>query len=583
MGLVILCLLALFAFLLVLLQSSTQLNFNNAFEKLLNVNLYSFPEKDRVTTYVHRHGVYQCRYSIMLMGVLCITCSSKQTENTQSTSIALCTTNTSASIEGLERLPAPQYRNNIGNSHLSITTQNPGTQRWFDHGINHLHGFWHLEAYRAFKEVIKLDPNCAMGYCGLALCQPGFSGNNKIWEDAINQAVDKSKNTSKFEQAFIEATEVLVKKGIAEAQNPFRSLYKTFPDEPEAIAFAAIMLRQHESEATQQEVKKILEASLKRFPDNVALMHYYIHIMELRPEFAQAKSIATKMINMAPNAPHLLHMPGHLYYLAGEYHKAIETYERALKFETEYHQSEKIPFLANQNYLHNLQFLAVAQAETGNQELTIKTAQRLANLNLQSEIPNEGASLMYHYEGRILPALVYLRYRNWEKAIEVFSIALNKLDKPINNPMVRMYYEVMKLYAQAMKALEANKIDDAVQLGGQLSQLMTQFEKQGLSYQNRPEFKSINETYDIMSMARYELAGWIDNMDVTKPFNDAAWKVAIDLQNAIKYDEPPRLMYPIEESMMRLHLKRGDKQAAKAAQQQALKRRTNSPMILALK
>lgn len=182
MGLVILCLLALLAFLLVLLQSSAQLNFN----KFLRDSFYIWPHKGAVATDVDSRSIYQCSLSIMLTRVLCVTCSPQRVAPLQTTSISLCTSNTSASIEGLELLPAPQYRNNIGNSHLSITTHSSEIQRWFNQRINHLHGFWHLEAYRAFKEVIKLDPNCAMGYYGLALCQSGSSGNNKIREEANN-------------------------------------------------------------------------------------------------------------------------------------------------------------------------------------------------------------------------------------------------------------------------------------------------------------------------------------------------------------------------------------------------------------
>lgn len=83
-------------------------------------------------------------------------------------------------------------------------------------------------------------------------------------------------------------------------------------------------------------------------------MHYYIHVMELRPEFGTAKEIAEKITGIAPNAPHLTHMPGHLYFLGGEYTKAIKAYSAAKKQETDYHVAKKIPFSANQNYIHNL-------------------------------------------------------------------------------------------------------------------------------------------------------------------------------------------------------------------------------------
>lgn len=496
--------------------------------------------------------------------------------------ISLCTA--TASLAGVDELPASEFRKGIGNSHLQITTQSKEAQRWFDQGLNHLHGFWHLEAYRAFKQVIKQDPNCAMGYWGLAMCAPGFSGTESIWKQSINKANTLKTNVSDIEKALIEASTVLVNQGIgSNAVQKFRELYQKYPDEPEAIAFASIVLRQHENETTQQEVKTLLENAIKRFPDNVALMHYYIHVMELRPEFAQAKFIAKKMNQIAPNAPHLTHMPGHLYYLAGEYNKAIEVYEATRKQEKDYHTSNNIPFIANQNYIHNLQFLAVAQAES-NYEAALKTANELANISLKTNIQNEGANMMYAYEGRILPALLYIRYRQYQKAIEYFDQVLNSLDNPIQNQLVKLYFQAMREYAKGMNQLQQATSKEAPPSGAggagmAMTVLMRQFEQLGSQYQNSPEFKSINETYDIMSMARYELAGWIDNLDPSKPFNDVAWKEAISLQNAIKYDEPPRLMYPIEESLARLHRYRKENKLAKNAIMQALKRRPNSKII----
>jgi tetratricopeptide (TPR) repeat protein len=442
-----------------------------------------------------------------------------------------------------------------------------------------LHGFWHLEAYRAFKQVIRLDSTAAMAYWGLAMCAPGFGGQEPVWKQAIERALSLQAGATDFEKALIDASAVLVKSGIEAAQTPFRNLYKKYPKEPEAIAFSAIMLRQHENENTQLEVKKLLEEAMVTFPNYTALMHYYIHVMELRPEFSKAKGIAKQLHKLAPNATHLSHMPGHLHYLAGEYSQAVAVYEKARQQEIAYHAKNKIPFVSNQNYIHNLQFLAVAHAENNDYEAALKTAQELATISFKTEIQNLGAEQMLSYEGLILPALVHIRFRKWEAAIGHLTNLANRLDHPVSNPMVKMYIQVMALYSQAMAAVDQDNVALASQKGGELSQLMAAFEQQGGSKQNTDEFKSINETYDIMSMARYELAGWIDNLNSKQAFNDAAWKEAIALQKLIRYDEPPRLMYPIEESMARLYKKRGETQEMKKAIKLALIRRPHSEVI----
>lgn len=531
-------------------------------------------------------------YQIMVIatvGCLVLNCRTS-TQEKVSKSIPLCNGGV-ASLNSLYKLPTPKEWNNIGNSHLDIHSQKPKAQQWFNQGLNMLHGFWHLEAYRAFQQVIALDNENPMGYWGIALCQPGFGGSNMtVWKNAIQRAYDLRSQATPMQQDLIEATYVLINNGIEAAQMPFRNLYKNFPNEPEAIAFAAIMLRQHENENTQQEVKQLLENAMKQFPENTAFMHYYVHVMELRSEFAKAIPVAEKMKKLAIDAPHLQHMPGHLYYLNGDYQNAANTFGATKIQESAYHKAEKIPFSANQNYVHNLQFLTLAQAELGNYQTAMKTAKEVAYLTLSNEIPNEGTTQLILYEGRILPALLAIRYHNWSDAKQEINFWLYTPDAPIQNNIVKLYLQAMLAYVQGMEAIQrtssnalyAEGINEATKSGAELTQLMQQFKQESLAKQNTSEWKLINKTYDIMSMARYELAGWIDNIDKTKPFNETAWKEAVALQNKIPYDEPPRLMYPIEESLARLHKIRGEKKSFQQAKKQALQRRPKSKTIINL-
>lgn len=530
--------------------------------------------------------LYILTISVFIVLVLsCNTKTKQQDSFIQSTS--LCT---ATPLKGMNNLPIPKRMTGIGNSNLSITSTNKEAQVWFNQGLNHLHGFWHLEAYRAFKEVIKLDSTCAMGYWGIAMCASGFGGDGQIWKGAIEKAMSLKFKTSKLEQALISATFVLITKGIAEAQTPFRELYKTYPNEPDAIAFAAIILRQHEDEHTQLEIKQLLEKSIKRYPNHVGLLHYYIHVMELRPEFKKALPIAERLLNIAPNATHIAHMPGHLYYLDGAYTKAVSIYKTTQAKELAYHKAEKIPLASNQNYIHNLHFLTVAQAELNEYKGAFKTAKELSMLTLSNKIPNAEAEQMLLYEGRILPALVAIRYLHWQDANDEINYWLYTSDARIYNSIVHIYLEAMQAYVQGMEAICSNTgminnemaIQKAIQKGALLTHLIYLFEQESVAYRSSSAFKNINETYDILSMARYELAGWIDNSNPQKPFNETAWKEAINLQNFIKYDEPPRLMYPIEESLARLHSYRGEKKAMLQAIKDALKRRPHSERILAL-
>jgi hypothetical protein len=45
---------------------------------------------------------------------------------------------------------------------------NPAVQKPFERGVALLHSFWYLESLKAFTAVTQADPDCAMGYWGIA-------------------------------------------------------------------------------------------------------------------------------------------------------------------------------------------------------------------------------------------------------------------------------------------------------------------------------------------------------------------------------------------------------------------------------
>jgi len=69
---------------------------------------------------------------------------------------------------------------NLGNYSRQITTSVEAAQVWFNRGLIWCYGFNQEEAVRCFEKVIELDPDCAMGYWGIAYAAGPFY--NKPWE-----------------------------------------------------------------------------------------------------------------------------------------------------------------------------------------------------------------------------------------------------------------------------------------------------------------------------------------------------------------------------------------------------------------
>jgi ketosteroid isomerase-like protein len=64
-------------------------------------------------------------------------------------------------------LPAPPLMSGIGTAQIKITTKSELAQKYFNQGLNLLHALWDVEAYRAFREAVRNDENCAMCYWGI--------------------------------------------------------------------------------------------------------------------------------------------------------------------------------------------------------------------------------------------------------------------------------------------------------------------------------------------------------------------------------------------------------------------------------
>ena len=62
---------------------------------------------------------------------------------------------------------APLFTN-LGSHNFPVTVNSKLAQKYFNQGVILAYGFNHEEAFRSFKEVARLDTNCAMAYWGMA-------------------------------------------------------------------------------------------------------------------------------------------------------------------------------------------------------------------------------------------------------------------------------------------------------------------------------------------------------------------------------------------------------------------------------
>src|SRR5215472_6707910 len=202
----------------------------------------------------------------------------------------------------------------IGNLHHPVSTKNAQAQQFFDQGLRLIFAFNHDEAARSFRRAADLDPKLGMAYWGVAETvgpnynDPASDDRFQAAHDAIQKAVELSTRAPANEQAYINAMAKRFpadpkadrRKAAEDYRDAMREVVKNFPDDLDAATlFAESGMNLHPwglwhvdgtPEEGTEEIVATLESVLKRDPDHMGAIHYYIHSVEAsrNPERALA-------------------------------------------------------------------------------------------------------------------------------------------------------------------------------------------------------------------------------------------------------------------------------------------------------
>src|SRR5205807_9441300 len=114
----------------------------------------------------------------------------------------------------------------------------------------------------------------------------------------------------------------------------YEALAAKYPADDEAQIFYALYLAgtQTASEQTYAAYLKaagILEKQFAKHPDHPGVAHYLIHSYDAPPIAQQGVPAARRYADIAPDAPHALHMPSHIFTRVGAWADSVATNERA--------------------------------------------------------------------------------------------------------------------------------------------------------------------------------------------------------------------------------------------------------------
>jgi hypothetical protein len=252
------------------------------------------------------------------------------------------TTSTTVSAQTTRKPPEQLGRVSFANSCASAVQ--PSLER----AVALLHSFWWQEGEKAFRGVLERDPNCAIAAWGIATVLIGntfATGPTPAGAERAKEAIERGRAIgaeTERERLFIEAVAQYYDrfgershgarmKSLADA---FENVAKRFPEDDEAQIFSALYLTATQSPTDKTfsaalRAASVLESQFKKHPDHPGVAHYLIHAYDYPPIAGKGLSAAKRYAEVAPSAPHALHMPSHIFTRVGAWQDSAATNERS--------------------------------------------------------------------------------------------------------------------------------------------------------------------------------------------------------------------------------------------------------------
>lgn len=440
-------------------------------------------------------------------------------------------------------------------------------QAEFNRALALLHHMTYPQAREAFERVAVVDPRCAMAHWGIAttLFQPLWPTRprpaelQRGWEEV--QKAKALQPPTERERLFIAAAEefflepaspdywLRIRRWAAALEN----LYKAFPDDPEAAAFYALSLlattpsntisREHADRAAE-----ILIRVYRQNPDHPGAMHYLVHANDVPGRERELLEITRKYESAAPNNPHALHMPTHIYTRLGDWDGVIRGNLRAANAALEYPAGDHGEFVWDE-FPHAIEYLVYAYLQKGDLAAAALQLERLRG----TERLEPSFKTAFHLAST--QARYALERRDWRAAAAIVP------REPASLVWDRYpWAEAISQFARGLGAAHLGRLDEAQAAGTRLEELEAAARTSG------EELFARN-----IAVLRLELAAWSAHMEGRDETALALMREAVDLEASTpKHAVTPGPTLPAQELLADLLMEQRKPTDALAAYRRSL-------------
>ncbi len=472
----------------------------------------------------------------------------------------------------------PWHMEGIGKSHFPISTKVPEVQEWFDQGNTLLHSFWFEEAERSFRWALKLDPDCAMAYWGLArtgltwfTSGPVDTPEFKRYLDFLKEAVRRKDSVTPRERLYIEAWYAAFTGPVDDREKQLvrglQQIVLKHPDDIEAKSlFALFSIRLGNALGTEL----VLQQVFAKDPDHPGAHHYRIHDWD-GVASEQGIESCRRYGTAAPNIGHSNHMPGHIYSKIGMWKEAARSMDAATRVELRYmNERLALPF-ETWNYPHNRNYLCYIQEQLGMPETSIRGARDLLAAPRDPE-KNKDDSYNAFDQGMTALVRALIKFERWDEILEPKAIPWRDLD---SDKDLRGWAETLAFIGQG------RLVDAKFRLDEWKTVLRAEAAKEKPGKIDVPDLGPfgwstgrVNAAEGLLLVARGKI------VEGTALFGDAATRES-KLREAERYaTDPPFDPWPVTRKLGDVYLANGDHKIAIDAYQQALQYEPNDAFSL---
>ncbi|NGP88507.1 tetratricopeptide repeat protein [Fodinibius halophilus] len=356
----------------------------------------------------------------------------------------------------------------------------------FDHALALMHHMMYEQARDKFKKVAESDSECAIAQWGIAM-----SYVHPLWGQrpadtefkAGSKAIAKAKGMDGVphrEMAYINALEPFFKNWEATSyrdqlsvfEEGYRELHEQYPNDEDGAAFYALghLATAPPEDGTlshQQKAGAMLEELHEKYPQHPGLFHYIIHAYD-NPKLAKrAVDVARAYDKVAPDVPHALHMPSHIFVRQGIWSDVIDWNKRSAEAALRQSSEDEV----SMHYVHALDYLNYAYLQRGEDRKAKKVAQKTIKVeNVQDHLGSAYS---------VVAALTRynLEREEWDKSAQI------SLESP-NNFLVDKYpaAQSMIYFARGIGSARSGNLNGARQAIEALNNIYQTLNEKGEEY-----------------------------------------------------------------------------------------------------